>query len=86
MRTLKNLGVVFDNLMIWKAHTEHLYKKVASRVSILGCSGAFVRKEAAILVYNIMNIPIFDSCDTRGEVCHDKTMIDYSACKIDLPV
>lgn len=63
MRTLKYLGVVFDNVMIWKAHADYLCKKVANRLSILGRMRGFITKDAAILVYNILILPIFDHCD-----------------------
>ena len=63
MRTLKYLSVVFDNVMIWKAHADHLCKKVANRLSILGRMRGFITKDAAILVYNILILPIFDHCD-----------------------
>ena len=60
--TFKYLGVVFDNLMTWKAHTDYVCKKVASRVSILGRVRSFVTKEAATLLDNtlIIILPLFD--------------------------
>ena len=63
--TFKYLGVVFDNLMTWKAHTDYVCKKVASRVSILGRVRSFVTKEAATLLDNtlIIILPLFDYCD-----------------------
>ena len=62
--TFKYLGVVFDNFMTsWKAHTDYVCKKVASRVSILGCVRSFVPKEAATLVCNALILPLFDYCD-----------------------
>ena len=63
--TFKYLGVVFDNLMTWKAHTDYVCKKVASRVSILGRVRSFVTKEAATLLDNtlIIILPLSDYCD-----------------------
>lgn len=63
VRTFKYLGVAFDNFMIWKTHADYLCKMMSNRVRILGFSRAFVRREAAIFVYNIMNLPVFDYCD-----------------------
>ena len=60
MRTFKYLGVSFDNVMIWKAYADYLCKKGAKRVSILGRTRGFMTLEAAILVYNILILPIFD--------------------------
>ena len=55
--------MVFDNFMTWKAHTDYVCKKVASRVSILGRVTSFVTKEAATLVHNALILPLFDYCD-----------------------
>jgi len=60
--TFKNLGVVFDEFMTWKAHADYVCKKVASRVSILGRVRGFVSKEAATLVRNALILPLFDYC------------------------
>ena len=59
----KYLGVVFDNFMTWKAHADYVCKKVATRVMILGRVRGFVTKEASILVYNAIILPLFDYCD-----------------------
>ncbi|XP_022810263.1 uncharacterized protein LOC111347263, partial [Stylophora pistillata] len=56
-------GVMFDNNMTWKAHVDYVFKKVASRVSILGRIRSFVTKEAAALVHNALILPLFDYCD-----------------------
>ena len=61
--TFKYLRVVFDNFMTWKAHADYVWKKVASRVSILGRVRSFVTKEAATLVHNALILPLFDYCD-----------------------
>ena len=61
--TFKYLGVVFDNLMTWKAHADYMCKKVASRVSILARVRSFVTKEAATLVHKALILPLFDYCD-----------------------
>ena len=55
--------MVFDNFMTWKAHADYVFKKVASRVSILGRVRSFVTKEAATLVHNALILPLFDYCD-----------------------
>ena len=60
--TFKNLGVVFDEFMTWKAHADYVCKKVASRVSILGRVRGFVSREAATLVRNALILPLFDYC------------------------
>ena len=49
--------------MTWKAHADYVFKKVASRVSILGRVRSFVTKEAATLVHNALILPLFDYCD-----------------------
>ena len=49
--------------MTWKAHADYVWKKVASRVSILGRVRSFVTKEAATLVHNALILPLFDYCD-----------------------
>ena len=59
----KYLGVVFDNFMTWKAHADYVCKKVATRVMIRGRVRGFVTKEASILVYNAIILPLFDYCD-----------------------
>ena len=61
--TFKYERVVFDNFMTWKAHADYVWKKVASRVSILGRVRSFVTKEAATLVHNALILPLFDYCD-----------------------
>ena len=61
--TFEYLGVVLNNFMTWKAHTDYVCKKVASRVSILGHIRSFVTKEAATLVHNALILPLFDYCD-----------------------
>ena len=62
--SFKQLGVVFDNFMTWKAHADYACKKVASRVNILGRVRIFATKEAATLVHNALILPLFDYCDT----------------------
>ena len=49
--------------MTWKAHADYVFKKVASRVSILGRVRSFVTKEAATLVHNALILPLFGYCD-----------------------
>ena len=68
----KYLGVAFDNFMAWKAQADHVCKKVACRVGILGRIRGFLTKEVSILVQISL-----------GVVCYNKTRIDYSVCNID---
>ena len=55
--SFKYLGMVFDNFMTWKAHADHVCKKVASRVNILCCVRSFIAKEAATLVHTALILP-----------------------------
>lgn len=61
--TFKYLGIVFDNFMTWKAHTDYVCKKVAVRVNILSRIRGCLTKRRAGLVYNTVTLPIFDYCD-----------------------
>jgi len=55
---------MFDNFMTWKGHADYVYKKVVSRVSILGSVRSYVTKEAAQApVHNALILPLFDYCD-----------------------
>ena len=75
--TFKNLGVVFDGFMTYKAHADYVRKKVASRVSILGRVRGFVIEEAATLVRNTLILPLFDYCVIAWSNLHSKIQIDY---------
>ena len=61
--TFKDLSVVFDNFMTWKAHADSVCKRVASRFSIPGPVRSFVSKVAAALVHNTLIFPLFNYCD-----------------------
>ena len=67
--TFKYLGVLLDEQLSWKEHTEVVSKKVCKRLGLLSRIRACLTIEASKCVYNSIVQPLFDYADTAwGEL------------------
>ena len=67
--TFKYLGVLLDEQLSWKEHTEVVSKKVCKRLGLLSRIRACLTIEASKCVYNSIVQPLFDYAETAwGEL------------------
>jgi hypothetical protein len=60
----KLLGVIIDETLSWKSHTESLMNKISKRIGILRRIRYFVSNAALFKIFNTMIFPHFTYCCT----------------------
>ena len=65
----KYLGVVLDPTLSWNDHIDHITSKISSRLGILRKARKVIPREACIILYDSMVLPLFDYCSTVWGGC-----------------
>ena len=72
----KYLGVVLDPTLSWNDHIDHISSKISSRLGMLRKARKVIPREACVILYDSMILPLFDYCAAVWDGC-GKTNRDY---------
>ena len=72
----KYLGVVLEPTLSWNDHIDHISSKISSRLDMLRKAHKFIPREACVILYDSMILPLFDNCRAVWDGC-GKTNRDY---------
>ena len=60
VQSIKSLGVVFDQLLVWEGHVDSLCKRLSSGQAALKQAGQDVPQDTLLTIYNAVMKPVFD--------------------------
>ena len=73
---LKYLGVMLDPTLSWNDHIDHISSKISSRLGMLRKARKVIPREACVILYDSMILPLFDYFAAVWDGC-GKTNRDY---------
>jgi hypothetical protein len=65
----KYLGVILDPELTWNDHIDYVSKKISSRLGLLRRARKILPRQACIILYNAMILPLFDYCCIIWDSC-----------------
>ena len=65
----KYLGVILDPALTWNDHIDYVAKKISSRLGLLRRSRKILPRQACVILYNAMILPLFDYCCVIWDSC-----------------
>ena len=65
----KYLGVILDPSLTWNNHIDYIAKKISSRLGLLRKARNISPKQACVILYNAMILPLFDYCCVIWDGC-----------------
>jgi hypothetical protein len=64
-----SIGVIFDPALTWNDHIDYVAKKISSRLGLLRRAHKILPREACVILYNAMILPLFDYCCVIWDSC-----------------
>ena len=69
VHVFKYLGVILDPSLTWNDHIDYIVKKISSRSGLLRKARKILPKQACVIMYNAMILPLFYYCCVIWDGC-----------------
>lgn len=77
--SLKYLGIIIDEKLLWKAHINYIHNKISSSLGIIRKIKDNLTREGLIIVYYSLVYPYFQYCNhawgSAKKNCHTTIMV-----------